>query len=725
MGILDTFRKTPQKPKRAKAEIAGSGNENASGRTKIESARDKIIEEKKLSMLSKPNRRRAMIPDLHSPEKLKEMGLNERNGKWYVPNTNHFPDPLSEDSVIIDYTRPGGAPDIGFCSRDAFKKIYTDPVEYDRGAITYLKPEVLEKGKWIDTIQFKSMGFALVPEGTKVDTNEGKNVEVTPGIVLKMEEGKDSIFVSDITTLLRDFIADPMNPASKKCFELLEVFEEQRKKGRAEEVSALFGKLVTDFNSINRSTKAYEAYTGEKEITEEALRKDFEHAAQVVRGMDAKISSRIDSFSFDERIEEARDVLREIVQDQNLTPEQKNAEYTYVMARLLPKSNNHQHLKGSVPKETLLGLARHNGFDDAKIAEIEAAYARGAAGFDNLAAFNRDYGTIAGAIRTPHDYREAVKGIINEATRAGQLTVEIRCSVIGQRDEEGKPLDPGAAAQNIADAIESARTEIGAEAPKVGFTFLGYRGRDWKPEEVFNHAQLAVQFARENPTKKFSFDIAGPEDTGYPPKHFWDAFDLIKKYNTDIASGKIKGERIGVTVHAGETPTYDKQTESEEGKPGYNSIREAIEMGADRVGHGVQAVNDYATIALMKERGITVEICGVCNINSIPLNTRGMAIHPVERFLKEGVKISVCTDNDCICGTNVTQEYGRFLLTGHSELMNWNTVKEVARNGIESSFVSNSEKADALRIFQERIRKIEKLLNDEISGASVATAVKI
>jgi adenosine deaminase len=252
-------------------------------------------------------------------------------------------------------------------------------------------------------------------------------------------------------------------------------------------------------------------------------------------------------------------------------------------------------------------------------------------------------------------------------------------------------------------AIHTSCEDIGAEAPKIGFTFLGYRGRDWDPAEVVEHARLAISFAKKYPQKKFGFDIAGPEDTGYGAKEFQEAFDLIKDHNSKTWTGEIEAEQIGLTIHAGETPTYD------DGNKGSQAVADAISLGVNRIGHAVQAISDPAVLELLQKNKITVEICGVCNISSIPLNADGLAVHPVQEFIYRNIPVTICTDNDALCRTSITKEYAQFLLTGHRELMNWNNVKRVAKNGILSGFISDSEKADALKIFGERIRVIEKL----------------
>lgn len=671
----------------------------------IESARDQSIKQNKLSMLSRPNKIKAMVPNLSLPdEQLLALGLEKEDGRWYVSNRQYFPNPISEDSILINYGRKeDGTVDLGFCSQEEFGKIYAHTDQYDQGKITYIDPSALGKGEFIDATKCATGEFSLMPEGTLLKTNEG-DVTVAPGQILIVNENKNSVFASDITEILKRYVADPMNPASRKAFELLQKFEEDKKTAKPEELPELFSKLVSEYTGIERKTKSYKAYSAESDI--ETLRDDFKHAAEVVKELDREISTRINSLEFDQRVDEAKEVLREIIGDSNITPEQQNVKISYVLARLLPKTNNHQHLKGSVPMETLLERATKHNFSEEQISAIKNAYNNGADGFENLDEFNKAYGTIGSAIRTPEDYQAAVKGIIEEATKSGQLTTEIRCSVIGQRDSTGNNLDPHVATENLLEAMQKTCDNIGKEAPKVGLTFLGYRGRDWKPEEVTEHAKLAVEFAQKYPDKKFSFDIAGPEDTGYSPTYFKEAFDLIKEYNNKIKSGETKGELIGVTIHAGETPTYN------DGSKGNKSVEEALDMGADRIGHGVQAVSDLETLDRLEKSGATVEICGVCNISSIPLNTRGMAIHPVQEFINRDIPITICTDNDAICGTNITKEYAQFLLTGHNELMNWNNVKEAARNGVKSSFISDRDKKEALDVFDKRIRIIERLVTE-------------
>lgn len=680
----------------------------------IESASDPWVQKNKLSLLSRPAQVEATIPDFGADEdKLVALGLTkDSDGKWYLAGSNRqwFPNPIDEHSIVINYggITDEGDPDIGFCSQEEFSRIYADTEQYNNGEIAYIKPAECVKMAPINATKHAVGEFVIVPKGTRVNTNEGV-VIAEEGQLLMVNESNNSVYMAPAKKIASRNIGDPMSPASIEVYDQLAAYV-------AGDID--FSELSAAFSAADRDKKAYEGDDIDN------LHESFKQSAELVNKLEAELAPRINSLSFDERASEARAVIDEIIGNSDLSRDEKLHELSYIMARLLPKTNNHQHLKGSVPMETTLALARDHGFSEEELQQIRDSYTKGAAGFENLNEFNDSYGIIGRAVRNPSDYRRAIESIIDEATRSSQMSVEIRCSVIGQRDENGNFLSPEEATENLLSAMDSTTERIGDDAPATSLVFLGYRGRDWKPEEVIEHARLAVEFAKKYPERKFGFDIAGPEDTGYGPMAFKEAYDLIKEYNDAVKRSEIKGELVGVTTHAGETPTFDG------GRPGNESVEEALENGADRVGHGVQSVLNATTLNTLKQSGATVEICGVCNITSIPINTRGMAIHPIQEFISRGIPVTICTDNDAICGTSITKEYAQFLFTGHSEMMNWKTVKQVAKQGIESSFISEKDKTRALDLLAARIRVIERIAQEAMEkmdskrGAGVLYAIE-
>ena len=102
---------------------------------------------------------------------------------------------------------------------------------------------------------------------------------------------------------------------------------------------------------------------------------------------------------------------------------------------------------------------------------------------------------------------------------------------------------------------------------------------------------------------------------------------------------------LGRTVHAGE------------GRPP-DEIRTAIErLGAQRIGHGTTLLDDADVVALLLERGVTVEACVTSNFHTgvIP----AVQAHPLPRWLDLGLSVCVCTDNTLLSDVSAPEEHAR------------------------------------------------------------------
>ncbi len=134
------------------------------------------------------------------------------------------------------------------------------------------------------------------------------------------------------------------------------------------------------------------------------------------------------------------------------------------------------------------------------------------------------------------------------------------------------------------------------------------------------------------------------------------------------------------TVHAGESS-------------GPEGVRDAIELlGANRIDHGVRAIEDPALVGLLVERQIPLGICPTSNLSLGVVSTIGE--HPVERLRRAGVAVSVNTDDPALLGASLEGEYALCASTfGWSD----ETVRSVARTSIEASFATAEHKATLLQ----------------------------
>ena len=718
------------------------------------------------------------VIDINNPQSLKEAGLKEITKKgWYNKNLKWFPDELTDDKVVYVFKRDAGKNpiDTGHGPKHELKTsyIYTKLPESGINKSTkpdhlaYIKEEDMTPGEEVEAQKCSSGHICVLPVGEKIFTSEGI-VTVQWGEISIIREGDNSISLMSVSDLNQMYKPDPMNPASKELFELSKIFdkllpltEEQKKINKENGVIydkspltekekllakkhcinyergpitiaqavELQSKIAIIFEKINKGQKLVEILCSKEEKPNNLL-EEYKAAAVISKKIDEKFLSRIDCSNFDKGLKEARKVMNEIIEDPILNETQKEAAIMGVMTHMITTTNLHQHVKGSTPKDVTMRLAKNKGLPEMALQDIESAYTMAEKGYPTLSKFNKAYDIIGQVIFTQEDYKSSIEGIICESMKRGQQICEIRCACdsLYYDKKRKKQLSPREGTLAILKAIEEVKAEIsekGLEPPKTGFVFLIFRGKEWDgsiPMAIIQ-AKEAVRIAKERPEIKFGLDVAGPEDTGWGPTAFKEAIEIINKYNRDIEEarkqGKETGNTIGITMHAGETTSY-------EGGDGYKSVLEAIEMGAKRIGHGValarhlkyletsDPIEFERILKQVKDSGVIIEICGVCNIQSIPINSADLNQHPVQTFLEYGIPVTICTDNDAICNTNISKEYIQFLLTGHSNLMNWNSIKKIVRDSVEASFIPEYQKAEVRVELERRIRLVQHCYDEVI-----------
>lgn len=125
------------------------------------------------------------------------------------------------------------------------------------------------------------------------------------------------------------------------------------------------------------------------------------------------------------------------------------------------------------------------------------------------------------------------------------------------------------------------------------------------------------------------------------------------------------------TVHAGESS-------------GPQGVWDAIELlGADRIDHGVRAIEDPRLVDVLAERRIPLGICPTSNLALGVYAT--MADHPIDRLRRAGVVVSINTDDPALLGASLEGEYALC-----SEAFKWSDdeVRALARNSIDASFAN-------------------------------------
>jgi adenosine deaminase len=123
------------------------------------------------------------------------------------------------------------------------------------------------------------------------------------------------------------------------------------------------------------------------------------------------------------------------------------------------------------------------------------------------------------------------------------------------------------------------------------------------------------------------------------------------------------------TVHAGESS-------------GPEGVRDALEyLAAERIDHGVRAIEDADLVRELAERRIPLNVCPGSNVLLGRYPDR--ASHPLDALRRAGVRVSINTDDPALMGHSLVQEY---LDTAAAFAWDSEVVREVARTSIEASF---------------------------------------
>lgn len=168
---------------------------------------------------------------------------------------------------------------------------------------------------------------------------------------------------------------------------------------------------------------------------------------------------------------------------------------------------------------------------------------------------------------------------------------------------------------------------------------------------------------KENNKDIIGIGLGGDEAKG-PAKEFIHVFKNAKKAG------------LHTVVHAGEDVDS-------------SSIKDAINLlGAERVGHGITAVNDGPLMVELAKTKLPLEICPTSNTFTKKIVSR-MEDHPVRKLYDNGVFITINTDDPTFFGASLIDEYWNLYSKLHFTL---DEILQIILNGFTASFISDSQK---------------------------------
>lgn len=319
----------------------------------------------------------------------------------------------------------------------------------------------------------------------------------------------------------------------------------------------------------------------------------------------------------------------------------------------LPLTDIHRHLDGNIRAQTILDLGREFNLTlPASTLETLRPHVQVIETEPDLVSFlnKLDWGVkVLGSLDA---CRRVALENVQDAARAGIHYAELRFSPGYMAMTHNLPI--AGVVEAVVDGIKA-----GCSAHNIDVRLIGIMSRTFGEEACLNELDGLLAH-RDSIT---ALDLAGDE-LGFPGSQFLSHFT------------RARDAGLRITVHAGEAA-------------GPDSIWQAIrELGAERIGHGVKAVEDPALMDFMVKHGIGVESCLTSNIQTSTVAS--LARHPLKTFLEHGILATINTDDPAVQGIEIGHEYQVAAPAAGLSQAQMRTAQE---NGLKIAFLSDAEKA--------------------------------
>jgi aminodeoxyfutalosine deaminase len=328
---------------------------------------------------------------------------------------------------------------------------------------------------------------------------------------------------------------------------------------------------------------------------------------------------------------------------------------------VLPKIHLHCHLEGALRAATFLDLAAKHGVATTyrpkagEAFEGEPEAPRGPEDvyrFETFGEFLLTFAAVSRALRDPEDY--------------GRLAAEFAQDALAQNVAYGElfispsvwqffhpEIDVRACVAAVRSAFDDA-----VRGTDVAFELIVDVTRNFGAESAMRTARLAAGM-----TYLGVIGIGlGGDEAKYPPQLFTDAFAYAR------------AEGLHCVAHAGEAA-------------GPESVRDAIEyLHAERIGHGVRALEDPKVLDLLAHRQIALEVCPTSNfLTGVASRERP---HPILELDAAGCIVTIDADDPTLFRTSISEEYAYVAsLAGEA------TLGRFVGNAIDASFADEARKA--------------------------------
>lgn len=333
--------------------------------------------------------------------------------------------------------------------------------------------------------------------------------------------------------------------------------------------------------------------------------------------------------------------------------------------RAMPKAELHVHLEGTVQPETLLALAAKNGVS---LPANDVDGLRRWYTFRDFDHFVQIYVNICDCLQTPDDF--------------ARITYEYGRSMAQQHIRYAEVT--WTPAQHVNSALSFDDLLAGINAGRAQAHREWGVDMRWIPDiaRCFPDTATTVVDWLTAPAAQrdgvVALGLGGPE-VNFPPELFADAYR------------EARSRGLHSNPHAGETV-------------GPESVWGALRaLKAERLGHGVRAIEDPALVDYLVEHQIPLEVNPTSNLCLGVYPSYGA--HPLRRLVEAGVFVTINSDDPALFNTTLNDEYVHAVRDCGLSI---DQVEKAGLNAVRASYLPDDKKAAMLETFRADYARLRR-----------------
>ncbi len=318
----------------------------------------------------------------------------------------------------------------------------------------------------------------------------------------------------------------------------------------------------------------------------------------------------------------------------------------------IPLVDLHRHLDGNVRVKTIWELAQqHNIALPVEQLENFIPYVQVQGVESDLVSFLKKLDWMVEVLADLDAVKRVAYENVVDAALSGLDYTELRFSPYYMGHSHHIPTE--AVVEAVVDGVN-----LGLKEHDIKVNLIGIMSRSYGQQSCFN--ELDALLAHRD--KLVAIDLAGDE-LGFPGELFVEHFK------------RVRDAGLSVTVHAGEAA-------------GPESMWQAItELGAKRIGHGVNGIKDPKLMEYLAKHNIGIESCPTSNLHTSTVSS--YLTHPLRQFMHQGIMIGLNTDDPGVSAIDIEHEYR---VVAKEMGLDAREMARLQTNGVEMAFLSDSER---------------------------------